>query len=72
MAKPPMLIHFISLDRTPDRCREFLAGNEHLSHLSRFAALTGTIWISTRWFGTGLYPRKERVPFKSYAFRSRK
>jgi GR25 family glycosyltransferase involved in LPS biosynthesis len=41
MAKAPMLIHFISLDRTPDRCREFLARNKHLSHVSRFAAIDG-------------------------------
>jgi glycosyl transferase, family 25 len=41
MAKAPMIIHFINLDRTPDRCREFLARNKHLEHVSRFAAIDG-------------------------------
>ena len=41
MAKAAMIIHFINLDRTPDRCREFLARNKHLSHVSRFAAIDG-------------------------------
>jgi hypothetical protein len=41
MAKAPTMIHFINLDRTPDRCREFLATNKHLAHVSRFAAIDG-------------------------------
>jgi hypothetical protein len=41
MPKAPMSIHFINLDRTPDRCREFLAINKHLSHVSRFATIDG-------------------------------
>src|SRR5215831_18590154 len=41
MAKAPMIIHFINLDRTPGRCREFLARNKHLSRVSRFAAIDG-------------------------------
>jgi len=36
-----MIIHFINLDRTPDRRREFLARNNHLSNVSRFAAIDG-------------------------------
>ena len=39
MPKAPKSIHFINLDRTPDRCREFLAINKHLSRVSRFAAI---------------------------------
>ena len=41
MPKAPMSIHFINLDRTPDRCCEFLAINKHLSHVSRFATIDG-------------------------------
>jgi GR25 family glycosyltransferase involved in LPS biosynthesis len=37
-----MVIHFINLDRTPDRCREFLQTNRHISQLSRFPAVDGT------------------------------
>ena len=36
-----MIIRFINLDRTPNRCREFLAANKHLPHVSRFAAIDG-------------------------------
>jgi glycosyl transferase, family 25 len=36
-----MLIHFLNLDRTPDRRREFLAVNDHLSELARFPAVDG-------------------------------
>jgi glycosyl transferase family 25 len=41
MPKAPISIHFINLDRTPDRCRQFLAMNKHLSYVSRFAAIDG-------------------------------
>ena len=41
MSQSAMIIRFINLDRTPNRCREFLAVNKHLSHVSRFAAIDG-------------------------------
>jgi hypothetical protein len=41
MSQSAMIIRFINLDRTPNRCREFLAANKHLSHVSRFAAIDG-------------------------------
>jgi len=41
MAKAPMIIHFINLDRTPDRYREFLTRNKHLPHVQRFPAIDG-------------------------------